>query len=228
MKNNIKNIYDELTDSVLELDAKRAVNLANEVLSKGMDVNKAITQGLIRGMEIAGKKYETGEFYIPELIISSDVMYAGMNILKPYSKSEYPAEERCNLRAIIGVIEGDTHEIGKDLVKLMLETAGFQMIDLGTDVPIRRFVDEALIEKIGLICISSLISTSLVGMKDIMDLIEFEGVRDRFKVLVGGASVTPVYARSIGADGYAPNAVAAVRVAKELLEPNLKKRKGKR
>jgi dimethylamine corrinoid protein len=218
MKKAMPGIYKELADSVVTLNEDKVVSLSQEVLEQKLDANQAITCGLIRGMEIVGRKYENDEYFIPELLIGSDVMNAGLRILEPYIKDHEPAGKLPNVKAVIGVMEGDTHVIGKNLVKIMLENAGFQMVDLGPDVPIRQFMERAVKEEAGMICMSSLMSTSLLAMKDVMGLLEKEGVRDRFKVLVGGASVSAAYARSIGADGFAPNAVAAARVAKKLMK----------
>jgi dimethylamine corrinoid protein len=120
-------------------------------------------------------------------------------------------------RGIIGVMEGDTHDIGKNLVKIMFEAAGFKMIDLGRDVPVQRFVDTAMKEKADLICLSSLMTTAMIGMADVTSALVKEGVRDRFKVMVGGACVSAVFARRIGADGYAASASAAIAEAKRIL-----------
>jgi dimethylamine corrinoid protein len=212
------NLYTKLAHSVVSMDENKAAALAQEVLEKGLNVNLAITRGLIRGMETAGKRYENGEYFIPELLLCSDVFNAGLRILKPHLAENSRIVKQSNTKAVIGVVEGDTHVIGKDMVKVMLETAGFQMIDLGFDVPIYLFMEKALSEGAGLICMSSLMSTSLIGMKDAINLLEKEQVRGKFKVLVGGASVSSDYARAIGADGYAPNAVAAVRTAKKLMK----------
>jgi len=214
------NIIEELANSVVLLDDAKAVDLAKRVIADGIDVDRAITAGLVRGMEMVGEKYEKGEYFVPDMLVASDVMYAGLNILRPGLKASDTSSGFANPKVVIGVIEGDVHEIGKNLVKLMMETAGFQLTDLGPNVPIREFVETAIKEDAGLICLSGMMSTSLLGMKEVVDLLVNEGVRERFKIMVGGACVSETYAREIGADGYAGNAVAAVRKAKYLMQQN--------
>jgi len=212
------NVIEELAKSVVLLDDAKAVNLAKKVIADGIDIDMAITSGLVRGMAMAGEKYEKGEYFVPELLVASDVMNAGLNILRPGPKASNTAAGFANPKVVIGVIEGDVHEIGKNLVKLMLETAGFQIIDLGPDVPIRKFMETAVTEDAGLICLSGMMSTSLLGMKDVINMLNKEGLRKRFRVMVGGACVSAAYAHEIGADGYAGNAMAAVREAKSLMK----------
>ena len=139
-------------------------------------------------------------------------MYAGIEVLK----TAVTEETDNKIRAVIGVIEGDTHDIGKNLVKIMLETAGFDMIDLGRDVPIDTFVNSAIENKASLICMSSLMSTTMYGMKDVIDRLSQKGYRDKVKIMVGGGPITNKFALQIGADAYSENAVEAVSVAKSL------------
>lgn len=209
------NILEELANSVIEMDEKKAVRLCEEAMAKGVDPYLAISQGLAQGMKTMGEGYEKGTCFVPELLLASDAMYAGMNVLRPHLKV---AKDSANYRVVIGVVEGDTHDIGKNLVKIMLEAAGFQMTDLGSDVPLSRFVETAVAEKADMICLSSLMSTTMLRMADFITMLSEEGVRERFKVMVGGACVSPSFARQIGADGYAPDALAAVRKARTLLE----------
>lgn len=141
-------------------------------------------------------------------------MYAGLDVLRPHLPDEDAEEKR---KAVIGVVEGDTHDIGKNLVKIMMETAGFEMHDLGRDVPLDQFVAKAKEVEADLVCMSTLMTTTMVGMKTVIEKLQQEGVREKIKVMVGGSPISPGYAKDIGADGYSTNAVEAVKVAKELL-----------
>jgi dimethylamine corrinoid protein len=209
-------ILKDLADSVISGDEKKAISSSNQAISSGVEAYTAISNGLAKGMEIMGEKYEQGTTFIPELLVASDAMYAGMDILKPH----LPKEDSSNgphYRGVIGVMEGDTHDIGKNLVKTMLETAGFTIFDLGRDVPPKRFVETAIKERADIICLSSLMTTAVLTMEDVIIMLKREGIRDKVKVMVGGACVSPSFAQRIGADGYAPNASAAVAEAKKLL-----------
>jgi len=217
MKENKIDIFAELSGAVVNLDEDKAIRLCKEGLAKGIDANKLISRGLAKGMEIAGDRFEKSIYFIPELLLASDAMYAGLGIIKPALKRRNaPASN--NAAIVIGVIEGDVHDIGKNIVKIMLEAAGYRMIDLGSDVPIQRFLDTAVKENAQMICLSSLVSTTMLRLGEVINLLTREGLRDRFTVMVGGACVSPSYARYIGADGYAPNAAAAVRKTRLLFK----------
>jgi len=220
MKNEINTIAAGLARAVILMDKDEVVSLANTVKDSGLDVNIAITAGLTRGMEETGLKYEQGEYFLPEILMAYDAMKAGMNILRPGLKVTGQADQYSNPRVVIGVMEGDFHEIGKDLVKLMLEVGGFEVTDLGRDVPITKFVQTAAEQKAGLLCLSSLISTSMLGMPEVIQQLETRELRQQIKVMIGGACVTADYARQIGADGYADNAAAALRQARLLMLKN--------
>lgn len=206
-------ILQDLADSVVEMDEDKARQVAYEILQNGIDAYEAVNEGLVKGMEIVGEKFEKGIYFVPEVLIASDAMCAGLEILKPHIK----ISNSLGFKGIIGVVEGDTHDIGKNLVKLMLESSGFKMIDLGRDVFLSKFVEVALETNVDLICLSTLMTTTMPGMKEVVNLLVRENVRDKFIVLVGGAPVSAGFAKQIGADGYAPNATEAVRVAKNLL-----------
>jgi corrinoid protein of di/trimethylamine methyltransferase len=210
-------ILSELAASVCTLDSEKAVEVSREALSIGIDPYIAISEGLARGMAIMGDRYEKGTCFVPELLIASDAMYAGMDVLQP-SLLTSRAEQPPSYRGVIGVMEGDTHDIGKNLVKIMFEAGGFKMLDLGRDVPASRFVEAAISEEADIICVSSLMTTTMLGMGEVVTLLGKRGLRERFKVMVGGACVSASFAQRIGADGYAPNAGAAVKTGKALLE----------
>ena len=201
-----------LADYVVDMEDEKISDLAKEYLDAGYPAKEGILNGLTVGMEKAGRLYDEEEYYIAELLLCADAMYAGIEVLK----TAVTEETDNKIRAVIGVIEGDTHDIGKNLVKIMLETAGFDMIDLGRDVPIDTFVDSAIENKASLICMSSLMSTTMYRMKDVIDRLSQKGYRDKVKIMVGGGPITNKFALQIGADAYSENAVEAVSVAKSL------------
>ena len=201
-----------LADYVVDMEDEKISDLAKEYLDAGYPAKEGILNGLTVGMEKAGRLYDEEEYYIAELLLCADAMYAGIEVLK----TAVTEETDNKIRAVIGVIEGDTHDIGKNLVKIMLETAGFDMIDLGRDVPIDTFVNSAIENKASLICMSSLMSTTMYGMKDVIDRLSQKGYRDKVKIMVGGGPITNKFALQIGADAYSENAVEAVSVAKSL------------
>lgn len=207
-------LLKELSDAVVEMDEDRSVSTSHAVLENGIDAYEGISQGLADGMDRAGQLFEQEEYFIPELLMCSDAMYAGLDVLRPHLKTVADGEKR---RFVIGVIEGDTHDIGKNLVKIMLETAGFEVIDLGRDVPAREFVDRAKSVGADFIGISTLMTTTMDGIREVISLLEQEQIRDQFKVMVGGGPISQGFADRIGADGYAVNAAEAVRLARKLL-----------
>jgi corrinoid protein of di/trimethylamine methyltransferase len=205
--------FQQLSDAVLEMDERKTASIAAEVIKQGIDAFEAIEKGLSAGMARAGQLYEEEEYFIPELLLCADAMYDGLEVLKPHLKSSSEIKGKI----VIGVVEGDTHDIGKNIVKMMLETAGYQLIDLGRDVPPQRFVTVAKNERAQMIAAATLMSTTMDGMTQIVKLLENEGVRDKFKVIIGGGPVSPGFAKRIGADAYVANATEAIRVAKELI-----------
>ncbi|MDR3146551.1 MAG: corrinoid protein [Treponema sp.] len=207
-------LYGRLSDAVFNMEDDRAEELAHEVVDRRFDAYTAIDHGLARGMDRAGKLFESGEYFVPELVLCSDAMYRGLEVLKPHIRADSAARKP---RAVIGVIEGDTHDIGKNLVKIMMEAGGFEMIDLGRDVPPAEFVNRAKETGAELILISTLMTTTMDGMEQVIRILNQEGIRDRFKVVIGGGPVSASYARKIGADGYASNAAEAVKFNKVLL-----------
>jgi len=206
-------ILKDLADGVLNLDEDLAVRTAHEAVAAGMDAFDAITNGLVAGMNEAGRLYDEEEYFVPELLICSDAMYAALEVLQPHLKK---GDARAKLKCVIGVVEGDTHDIGKNLVRIMLDVGGFEMHDLGRNVPLASFVEKAKEVNADLICLSTLMTTTMDGMATVIEMLKEEGIRDRFKVLIGGGPISQAFADRIGADGYADNAASAVRVAKEV------------
>jgi corrinoid protein of di/trimethylamine methyltransferase len=206
-------LLQKLSDAVVEMDEEASAKYSRQAVEEKLDAYIAIDQGLAKGMERAGKLFDEEEYFVPELIICSDAMNAGIAILKPHLKQENLADKH---KGVIGVIEGDTHDIGKNLVKIMLESSGFEIIDLGRDVPPETFVDKAAENGAELILLSSLMTTTMDNMAEVVRILEKRGIREKFKVAVGGGPISKVFADKIGADGYAKNANEAVALCREL------------
>lgn len=207
-------LYQKLSDAVVDMDEEAVVALSNEAVEKKFDAYTAIDKGLANGMERAGKLFEDQEYFVPELIVCADAMYAGLDILKPHIKTVSDGKK---YTVVIGVIEGDTHDIGKNLVKIMLETGGFNVIDLGRDVLPSDFVDRAVSHNADVIAISTLMTTTMGGMAEVVDILNQRAIRSKFKVIVGGGPISQAFADKIGADGYSANAAEAVRLLRGLL-----------
>lgn len=206
-------ILQGLAEAVIAMDDDRARELAKASLAAGMKAYDTIMHGLAAGMEVVSEKYDKEEYFVPEILLCSDAMYAALEVLRPH----LPAETSSSGTIVIGVISGDIHDIGKNIVRLMLEGAGFDVHDLGRDVPIERFVDEAQRLNADIIAMSTLMSTTMEGMRRVVEQLQQRGVRDQHKVLIGGGPVSQAFADNIGADAYAPDASAAIKVARQLL-----------
>jgi len=214
MSQQTETLFQALSEAVVGMDEDRTRELSNQAVEQGVDALAVIEHGLVEGMNRAGVLFETEEYFIPELLLCSDAMYAGLDILRPHLKTE---EGKHKHKIVIGVVEGDTHDIGKNLVKIMLEASGFEMLDLGRDVPPQRFVDEAIKSQASVIAISTLMTTTMDGMSDVIQLLNKAKVRDKFKVIIGGGPISQSFADRIGADGYSAGAPAAVKLVKQLV-----------
>jgi len=213
MSSEADDLNERLAVAVLELDEDLAVALTHEVIERGFDPWNAVEFGLLAGVNRAGKLFDEEEYFVPELLIAADAMYAGLQILRPHIKTEDHGNTR---KVVIGVVQGDTHDIGKNLVRIMLEVAGFEVHDLGRDVPPHKFVEQAIEVKADLIALSTLMTTTMERMSEVIGLLEAQNVRNRFKVIVGGSPLSQHFSDRIGADGYAPKASQAVLLAKRL------------
>ncbi|MGN0405549.1 MAG: corrinoid protein [Bariatricus sp.] len=207
-------LLKRLSDGVVDMEEDDVAEAAQEYLDAGYPAYDGIMEGLVDGMNRAGQLYEEEEYFVTDILLCSDAMYVGLDILRPHLPA---VEGDRKVKGIIGVVEGDTHDIGKNLVKIMMETAGFEMIDLGRDVPLQKFVDVAKEEQVQFIGMSTLMTTTMEGMATVIRLLEEAGIREQVKVIVGGGPLSQKYAEKIGADGYSPNAVEAVRLVKNLL-----------
>jgi corrinoid protein of di/trimethylamine methyltransferase len=215
MSTNKDELFKKLADSVVDMDEETAASISNEVIAENLDAYEAINEGLTVGMDRAGKLFEEEEYFVPELLLCSDAMYAGLDVLKPHIVKN---ENEIKHKIVIGVIEGDTHDIGKNLVKIMLETSGFDVVDLGRDVPPSSFIEIAKKEKADIIALSTLMTTTMEGMNEVIELLKKEKIRDDFKIMIGGGPVSQGFADKIGADGYSANAAEAVVLAKRLVQ----------
>lgn len=206
----MSNIQD-LTKAVIKGDEDKIKLLILELLHTGIPAKKIMNDGLIAGMNIVGNKMEAEEMFIPEVLMSAKAMSSGVEILKPQLTEE---ENVASGIMVLGTVQGDLHDIGKNLVKMLMEGAGFSVIDLGTDVAPATFVEAIKEHDADVVGMSALLTTTMPKMKETLEAIEKAGLRDQVKVLVGGAPVTENYAKEIGADGYGYDAGSAVRIAK--------------
>ncbi|MDD3818743.1 MAG: corrinoid protein [Actinomycetota bacterium] len=206
--------YQDLADAIIKGDNVASKEITQKLLEQGINPVEVLNEGLIAGMDVVGKRFKANEMYIPEVLIAARAMHAAMDILKPLlAKSDVPSRGTI----LIGTVEGDLHDIGKNLVIMMLEGAGFTVIDLGIDVPTEKFVEEVKKNKAQILGLSALLTTTMPVMKDVIEAVRADDEIENTRIMVGGAPLTQDYADSIGADGYAPDASSAVDLAKELL-----------
>jgi 5-methyltetrahydrofolate--homocysteine methyltransferase len=206
-------ILQQIASKLYDGEDEAVAGLVQQALDQGMAPNEVLQGGLIAGMDEVGKDFKAGDLFVPEVLIAARAMHAGMSVLRPLlAESEVPSVGRY----LIGTVKGDLHDIGKNLVKMMLEGAGFETIDLGTDVEPQAFVDAVRQHQPRLIGMSALLTTTMVQMKSTVEALEEAGLRDSVKIMVGGAPVTDAFAKQIGADAYAPDAASAVDVARQL------------
>lgn len=210
-----KEILSGLTDAVVNGKKDQATELSEKALEAGIDPYKAIVEGLAKGMEIMSDKYESGEVFMPHLLMSSNAMYGGMDVLTPHLKQE-GGEKAAVL--VIGAAEGDVHDIGKNLVKTMMSAVGFDVVDLGKDVPIQEFAEAIEKNQADAVSISTLMTSTMDNMEKTVKDIESKGLRDKVKIIIGGAPVTEAFAKDIGADQYKDDAMGAARWAKEAVK----------
>jgi 5-methyltetrahydrofolate--homocysteine methyltransferase len=205
-------VLQRITENVINGEMANVEKLVQEGLAAKIPPERILSEGLIAAMTEVGRRFECGDFYIPEMLIAARAMQAGLAVLKPYLAEE---EAQPAGRIVIGTVKGDLHDIGKNLVGMMLSGAGFEVIDLGTDVPPERFVSAVREHRPELVGLSALLTTTMQNMPSTIEALRQAGLRDGIRILVGGAPVTERFAREIGADGYAPDASRAVRIAKE-------------
>lgn len=211
----MEQVLQNLFEAVLEGNFEGVKANVQSALDAELDPNTILNDGMIAAMREVGVLFEAGEYYVPEMLIAARAMQSGMAILKPHLQQ---AEKKSSGRVVMGTVKGDLHDIGKNLVGLMLEGAGYEIIDLGVDVPAEEFVKKAMELKPDVIGMSALLTTTMPSMKTTLDALDAAGLRRDIKVIVGGAPVTETYAQQIEADGFALDASRAVNLVNDLLE----------
>lgn len=206
-------ILEQIASNLYSGNDKVVADLVQQGLDQGMSAGEVLDGGLIAGMDEVGKDFKAGDLFVPEVLIAARAMHAGMNVLRPLlAESDVPSAGKY----LIGTVQGDLHDIGKNLVKMMLEGAGFETVDLGTDVKPDDFVAAVQEHQPQLLGMSALLTTTMPGMKATIEALEEAGLRGKVKIMVGGAPVTAAFAEQIGADAYAPDAASAVDIARDL------------
>ncbi len=205
---SVKNIFE----AVLAFDKEKCVELVNRELDSGTDMNTILNEGLIGAMDEVGRLFSEGEFFVPEMLRSAQVMKAGLDVLKPRLSKMESAKKGT---IVIGTVKGDLHDIGKNLVSMMLEGAGFEVIDLGVDVDAEKFISAAKEKNADIVGLSALLTTTMPAMETVVAAIREQGLR--CKTMIGGAPVTDKFALKIGADGYSEDAAGAVETARRLI-----------
>lgn len=211
-------LYSKMGEAIVAGDRHAARDLAEEAVRAGLDLLDVVEQGYVPGLQKVGRLWEQGEYFLPELITSAEAMKSAMAVLNP-ELNRRNAGARAGARVVIGTVEGDIHDIGKNLVASMLQAGGFEVTDLGVDVKLGRFIEAADAVGARLICLSALLTTTMANQRRFLELLKERGLRGSYKVLVGGAPATRAWAEEIGADGFAENAVAAVQAARALTGP---------
>lgn len=206
--------FNSLADLVINGNFTGAKDLTKVMVDKGVDPLEIINQGLMAGMNVVGVRFKAGDMFVPEVMMSAKAMSMGIEILKPYmADRDMPSAGK----VLIGTVKGDLHDIGKKLVVMMLESAGFDIIDLGVDIAPAAFVDAVKEHKPQVVGLSALLTTTMVAMRDTIEVLKEEGLRDTVKIIIGGAPISQSFADEIGADGYAPDAAAATDLCRGLI-----------
>jgi len=204
-----------LYEAILNGDHKTSAAITREAIDAHVDAMEIVSRYMVPAMDEVGKRFECEDYFVPELLLSARAMKAALELLRPLLAAE---GARFAGRVVIGTVKGDLHDIGKNIVAAMLEGGGFEVIDLGADVAPQKFVDSVKERNPQLVCLSALLTVTMLSMKTTIEALRDAGVRDSVKVLVGGAPVTPEFAREIGADGFGENATVAVTLARKLLQ----------
>ena len=207
-------ILDDISTALQKGQAKEVKELVQQAINQNLPVAQILDQGLMAGMNIIGGKFKRNEVFVPEVLLAARAMNAGTALLKPLFAA---AGVTARGKAIIGTVKGDLHDIGKNLVRMMIEGKGIEIIDLGVDIPAERFVQAAVEEQADLVCLSALLTTTMNQMKTVVDSFVQAGVREKFKIMIGGAPITEDFRVRIGADAYAPDAASAADAALRLI-----------
>ncbi len=206
--------FNAMTDALVSCDAAKLTDLVNQAIANGVPAQEILNKGLIQGMDIVGEKMESGDMFIPEVLMAAQTMGSCMEIIKPLLGDD---NDNAGASVIIGTVKGDLHDIGKNLVAMMMESAGLKVHNLGVDISPEEFVAEIQKKNAQIVCLSALLTTTMPAMKQTVDAIIESGLRDKVKIMVGGAPVTQAFADEIGADGFATDAGSASKMAKSLI-----------
>ena len=208
------NVLEKIASELYNGEDEAVAEMVQQAIDEGMDVGEILADGLIAGMDQVGRDFKAGDLFVPEVLVAARAMSAGMDVLRPLlAESDVPSAGKY----VIGTVKGDLHDIGKNLVRMMLEGAGFETVDLGTDVDPAGFVDAVQKHQPNVVGMSALLTTTMVNMKATIEALEEAGLREGIKIMIGGAPVTQAFAKEIGADAYAPDAASAVDAARALV-----------
>ena len=205
--------YEALAGAIIECDAAKVDELTRKLVDEGAKPQEVINKGLISGMNVVGDRFKKGEMYVPEVMMAAKAMHAGMDIVKPMLTE---GETSSTGTVVLGTVAGDLHDIGKNMVGMMMESGGMEVVDAGIDVPPEKFAEAVRDNKPQIVGMSALLTTTMLAMKDTIEVLKEEGLRDSVKIIVGGAPVTQDFADEIGADGWAPDAASAKDLAQKL------------
>jgi len=203
-----------IANSVIEGEKEKVRGLVQQAITEGVKLDRVLSEGLIAGMNVVGERMKKHEIFLPEVLMSAAAMQAGMDLLRPLLVTSGVG---LGPKVVFGTVKGDVHDIGKNLVGIMLTGAGFQVVDLGKDIPAERFVQATREEEAQIVGMSALLTTTMPEMKNTIEALKAAGMREKVKVIIGGAPVSPEYAAQIGADGYARDAARAVDKVRELV-----------
>ena len=209
-------LFQKMAQSIIAGDSDVAVELAKQAIAQGIDPLVAISNGFVIGVNKVGEAFSIGDVFLPELVMAGDAMKAAVEALEPEMKKR-GAERQILGKVVLATVEGDIHEIGKSLVGIMLSASGFQVFDLGTDVPTAKIVEKATEVNANIVAMSALLTTTMVKQREVIEALEKAGIRESVKVMVGGAPVTREWMQNIGADGYSQDAIGAVEVARHVV-----------
>ena len=209
-------LFESMKQSIIDGDPDRAKELSQRVLAEGIPPLDAINRGFVPGLNVVGEQFQQGEMFLPDLVLAGEAMKAATAILEPEIQKAGATRETLG-KVVLGTVKGDIHEIGKTLVGTMLSASGFEVFDLGVDVPSEKFAVKAMELNADIVGVSALLTTTMTGQKGVVEALERHGLRPRVKIMVGGAPVTRSWANEIGADGCGKDALAAVALAKSLM-----------
>ncbi len=208
--------FDEIKKAVVEFEVDLVKQLVNQMLQEKIGAALILENGLIAGMKEVGERFTRKEYFVPEVLLASEAFYSGWELIRKNFKIKGSCL-KSKAKIIIGVVEGDIHDIGKNIVKVMLEASGYSVVDLGKDVPVKKFIESVAKEKPQILGLSSLMTTTMVKMEEVIKGLEEKKLRKNIKIIIGGAPVNEDYARKIGADGYGEDAAQAVKVVEGLI-----------